>query len=142
MRDAKKVTADYYWLITRGGNDIAGFERVKALAPNRELFVQYLREWKGSPASEWWAEYRRRFIVQLNDQPAKRYLRLLWQLVQSNHSVVLACFCADESRCHRRLVGDFLQHYGVEVVSYPENSEMLDTSEPRTQVVQQFSLFP
>ena len=112
----RRIQADEYWSVTRGGGDIAGTTRVKELAPSPDLYRQYLSQWRGRPPEGWWSEYERLFLAEMQAPVAVEGLRVLYRRLQSAHSVALVCYCSDPDHCHRRLLGDFLSRHGVTVV--------------------------
>ena len=112
----KRTRADEYWLVTRGGGDIAGTVRVKDLAPSPELFQRYASNWKGRPPAEWWTQYETLFRVEMQGEPALAALRRLYRTLNSGRTVALTCYCSDPDHCHRRLLGEFMCVHGVSVV--------------------------
>lgn len=86
------------------------------LAPNKQLFKKYLTEWKGRAGDEWFEEYKKRFVEQLKEPEVKEKLRTLYKLVMhENKNIVLVCFCEDYRYCHRSIIGEYLESYGVPV---------------------------
>jgi uncharacterized protein YeaO (DUF488 family) len=78
-----------------------------ALAPSRALHAAY---WgKAGPAIDW-PEYRRRFLVEMAEEPARRALRALRGRLAAGEHVTLLCSsaCPDQTRCHRTLLRDLL----------------------------------
>jgi uncharacterized protein YeaO (DUF488 family) len=57
-----------------------------------------------------WAEYRRRLLTELSQDPGRFHLRALADRVAGGESVVLMCSsaCTDESRCHRSILRELL----------------------------------
>ena len=56
-----------------------------------------------------WPEYRERFLREMEEPEARRYLAKVRQMQVEGKSVALACFCRDERYCHRRLVAELLR---------------------------------
>lgn len=141
LSNCKSINADEYWLITRGGRDIASFKRVFELAPLPALFHTYLTQWKGQPGEVWWPRYRERFNAQLATAQAQKCLHDLDILTNNGYSVVLACYCRNERFCHRRLVGDYLAGRGVEVVSFNGMDPVREKEASSSHDFEQLSLF-
>lgn len=61
-----------------------------------------------------WARYDREYRREMRDPKAQRLLALLAALsAQTNFSV--ACYCEDESRCHRSILRTLLEEHGAVV---------------------------
>jgi len=115
LTTARYVQADLFWLITRGGHDVEGMERHLGLSPSKELFRRYLTSWRGKDPSLWWTEYAAAFLEELRSDEKLDELRNLYKAVRGGRDVALVCYCADSDYCHRRLVGQFMASYGIEV---------------------------
>lgn len=78
-------------------------EWCKELGPSRELHAAVYG--KGQPAISF-SEYRRRYLAELAEDPARFHLRALADRVAAGESVVLLCSsaCTDESQCHRSIL--------------------------------------
>jgi uncharacterized protein YeaO (DUF488 family) len=100
-------------LITRKKLDIAGVAYAPKLAPSKQLFNKYLKEWKNKPPEEWWDKYSTIFNEELKYK--KPQLRRLYKLLSVGIDVALICFC-NRKECHRYLVADYLAKYGAEVI--------------------------
>jgi uncharacterized protein YeaO (DUF488 family) len=61
------------------------------------------------------AEYRRRFLAELQENPARARLRELRDRVRAGETVTLLCSsaCTDESRCHRTILRELLCDHGA-----------------------------
>jgi len=102
-------------LITRKQVEISGVYWYPDLAPSKELFAKYITDWKGKDPSLWWDEYSKRFIEEMLDGkgtilPA---LRKVYKCLQKKN-IAFICFC-NSRYCHRYILGEFLQMYGVNV---------------------------
>ena len=78
------------------------------LAPSEELLKlgQAVDEEKG------WRTFARKYRAEMNRPEKRRLLDLLAAMSrQTNFSV--GCYCADESRCHRSLLGALLTERGA-----------------------------
>lgn len=112
----KKINFDAdILLITRAGVEIAGAEIVRDLSPSTDLFHTYLNQWKDRPGDEWWSKYEARFLIELKSNTKLNALRDVYKRLLRGKNVVLVCFCKDHRYCHRKLVGEFFEQYGVEV---------------------------
>lgn len=104
------------WQITRGGVELPNMALVKELSPSPSLFQTFVRNWKDKPTNEWWNSYEKRFLKELETNEKLQSLRELYKRLFIGKNVVLICFCKDHRYCHRKLVGDFFQPYGIEAV--------------------------
>lgn len=115
LSNMKYCQADEYWLITRGGEDIPGLNRHIGLSPSLQLFARYWHKWRGQDPATWWPTYEAAFQQELQTKEKLAELRTLYRLVQSGKTIALVCYCGSPDHCHRRLVGEFLSQYGIEV---------------------------
>lgn len=114
-------------LITRAGAEISNVEPVRALSPSPELFHTYLDEWRERPDKSWWPEYERRFRKELESEEKLPALRDVYKRLLRGQDVALICFCKDHRYCHRRLVGEFFEDYGVQAEELnPIAAEQMD----------------
>lgn len=104
------------WQITRGGALISGAILVNGLAPSNKLFVRYLNNWKHLHPEQWWFEYEKQFLQELQSDEKLDNLRLLYKTLKAGKNVVLLCFCKDAKYCHRRLIGEYFNKYGIETM--------------------------
>ncbi len=110
----KKINFDAdILLITRAGVNIPGTETVRDLSPSVDLFQTFLNSWKNRPGPEWWPQYEERFLIELKSNLKINALRDVYKRLLRGKHVVLVCFCHDHRYCHRRLVGEFFNNYGV-----------------------------
>ena len=108
-----------------------GFVHVPQLSPSLELFFKAKR-WKkgefyeheesliedhflGEPEDKWWFLYEREFMKEMHERPdmVKALCRL--EEVINNEEMYLFCFCPNYTRCHRGLIGKFLEEKGYPV---------------------------
>ncbi|UOK65300.1 DUF488 domain-containing protein [Paenibacillus sp. OVF10] len=102
-------------MITRAGFDIPNAEIVRDLSPSPDLFHTYLNEWKDKESyEEWWPKYEKRFLAELKSESRVKALREIYKKLIQGKNVVMVCFCKDHRYCHRRLVGEFFNDYGVQ----------------------------
>jgi uncharacterized protein YeaO (DUF488 family) len=104
------------WQITRAGHAISGAIVVRNLSPSPQLFQRYLKEWKGTNPQEWWPLYENVFLSELREEEKLKSLRDIYKKLLQGKDIVLLCFCMDHRYCHRRLVGEFFEPYGVTAV--------------------------
>jgi uncharacterized protein YeaO (DUF488 family) len=114
------------WQIMRAGFEIKEALRVKELSPSDDLFQTYIRAWRNKPSEQWWSLYEERFQKELKTEEKIYGLRKVYKQLLMGHNVVLICFCDDHRICHRRLVGEFFNSYGVDAIELnPVNSEQI-----------------
>ncbi len=101
------------WQITRGGYDLTGAKVVRSLSPSPELFRTYVSRWRNLPPEKWWNLYEPCFLKELKTEEKLEGLRAVYKKLLEGKDVVLVCFCEDHRYCHRRLVGEFFEPYGV-----------------------------
>lgn len=89
------------------------------LSPNNELLNKYLslrnqNEWSSKTFQ---SVYVPEFLKQMNTKEARQKLNQLyvWQTKHPNDSLQLACFCKDETICHRSIIAGLLQGAGINV---------------------------
>jgi len=78
------------------------------LAPSEQL-VKALR---GAREPREWQGLVRRYRAEMKRPPAARFLVLLAALSQCAEFSV-GCYCADEARCHRSVLGALLSEHGA-----------------------------
>ena len=79
------------------------------LAPSRDL-VSYASAEELTPQR--WKKFVAAYRREMSEPPAQRLLQLLAALsAQASFSV--GCYCEDESRCHRSLLGRLLRERGA-----------------------------
>ena len=82
------------------------------LAPSAPLVSYALSEPLTAPR---WKRYAGRYRREMTD-PAPRHLISLLAAFSSRTNFSIGCYCADESRCHRSLLKEFLVEQGAVVV--------------------------
>ncbi len=118
LRDAGKRPDEECWIIVRSLKACPrGALHVPRLSPAPALFRDYLtaaRAGKYGPA--WFQEnYVPRFVEQMaEDMEARKLLDRLYREGR-DRDVLLACFCTDESTCHRSIVGGLLLGAGAAI---------------------------
>jgi len=68
----------------------------------------------GAQTDREWAAFVKRYRAEMAQPDASRVLDLLAALSHSAHFSV-GCYCADESRCHRSVLGELLRARGAKV---------------------------
>ena len=79
----------------------------RELGPSEELHAAAYG--KGQPAIDF-AEYRRRYLAEMDENPGRARVRELRQRVAGGERVTLLCSssCTDETRCHRTILRELL----------------------------------
>jgi uncharacterized protein YeaO (DUF488 family) len=79
----------------------------RELGPSKELHAAVYG--KGQPPIDF-AEYRRRFLAEMEQNPARARLRALRDRFAGGETVTLLCSsaCTDETRCHRSILRELL----------------------------------
>ena len=118
------------WQITRSNTLLVNEAiLVRGLAPSDQLFNKYINKWKNTPAGNWWHEYEELFLKELGNEEKLSNLRLLYKKIMEGINIVLLCFCKDANYCHRRLVGEFFNQYGIKSIEL--NGDELNKSKPK-----------
>ncbi len=130
----KDITYDEAWQIMRGGPEIEGAVRVRALAPGDVLFKQYHEQWKGTDPAMWWHLYEKQFIRELN----QKMFHKLVSLVKAGKTIVLFCFCKDARYCHRSILARILKEQGVKVEVYEPPGEGVPETGPKQLTLDDF----
>lgn len=97
---------------------ITGVAQLDILSPSRDLFFWYRRMEK---AGKWGRrafddEYVPCFLREIkSDLVARRTLNDLRRRSRNGEHIALACYCGDESMCHRSIVAGLLSGAGVDV---------------------------
>lgn len=60
-----------------------------------------------------WCDFEREFKKEMEKQPMLQGLRDLYRRVKNGEDIILACYEKEDTKCHRRLIGEFLQQYGI-----------------------------
>lgn len=71
----------------------------------------------------WWELYKVKFNYELKNRPdMRKALARLEELLKEGKEIYLFCFCKDVNKCHRLLVGKYIEEKGY-LVSYESNKE-------------------
>lgn len=112
---------DEIWLIVRSLKNEPYVPNTKVLhvpqlSPSPELFNAYLA-WRN--AGEWnedtfETKYVPQFLHEMHEQTARNTLSYLYKL-SMDKNILLACYCRDESLCHRSIVFGIIQGRAMEL---------------------------
>jgi len=97
---------------------IANVAQLDVLSPSKDLFFWYRRMEK---AGKWNRhafddEYVPRFLAEISSNPAaRRTLNDLIRRSRDGEHIALACYCGNESMCHRSIVAGLFSGTGVDV---------------------------
>lgn len=117
IRNLNYADYDEVWAIVRSLKNPGRLKQVTELSPSWDLFKKYLalRE-----SGKWNAEsfenvYVPVFLKEMKNADARRKLAELIALDRQGKHICLACFCLDETLCHRSIIAGILQHSGIQV---------------------------
>lgn len=131
IRNIKYLCCDEIWQITRSRQINPDIRWVPELAPSKYLYEKFIQEWKGKDPASWWPFYQEIFNRELSQENKKPFLRLLWKKLKSGQKIALVCFCPDHRYCHRTLVAQFFQNYGINTIEYiPETNQNAEIKQP------------
>jgi len=80
------------------------------LAPSADL----VRSAKDAASDRDWRVFERRYRKEMAAPDARRVLDLL-AVLSHGAQLSVGCYCADESRCHRRVLRDLLEAHGAKL---------------------------
>jgi len=80
------------------------------LAPSADL----VRSAKDAASDRDWRAFERRYRKEMAAPDARRVLDLL-AVLSHGAQLSVGCYCADESRCHRRVLRDLLEAHGAKL---------------------------
>ena len=114
---------DEVWWIVRSPDSPPKEEKlVQSLAPSRELFLKYRKAfYAGQFGLEFFQkEYVPQFIAELSkNEEAKAEMEYLCE-EGSRRSIVLGCYCENETLCHRSIIAGILLGMGANIQADPE----------------------
>ena len=110
-------------LITRKKLDINGITYFPELAPSKKLFFKYLNEWKSGKVPNWWDLYKQEFISQLVTPAMTKAVERVYTAITNGNDVAIICFCTNK-QCHRYIIGELFEAFGIEVVEITNKTEM------------------
>jgi len=108
---------DEVWAIVRSLKHPGKMKHVPELSPSWELFKKYLNL-RG--AGKWNMDsfqkvYVPVFLREIQMPVARKKLAELIGLDKQRKHICMACFCLNETMCHRSIVAGILQHEGIQV---------------------------
>jgi uncharacterized protein YeaO (DUF488 family) len=111
------------WAIVRSLKNPGNMKHVPALSPSWNLFKTYLGL---RDAGKWNAEsfrdvYMTVFLREMRSPAVRDKLTELIRLDRQGKRICLACFCPDETLCHRSIVAGILQYAGIPVNGVKDN---------------------
>lgn len=118
IKDLKPSSSEAQYAIVRSlKNPIRNTQQLACLSPSRQLFWDYL-DWK---KKGFWNQdvfrtlYAPRFLRELKENPeAHQAIRMLLERDRNGETIRLACFCSDETLCHRILLAGILKENGAD----------------------------
>lgn len=121
IQNAKNVGCEDIWAIVRSmKSPEPGIVQVTGLSPSKELFHKY----RNLVLEEDWHKqtfqdiYVPQFLLETcQSQVAKNLLNRLYQMDKEGKDICLACFCVNETLCHRSIIAGLLQGVGCNVVT-------------------------
>ena len=78
------------------------------LAPSENLLKEGMR----ASDDRAWTRFAKRYRAEMKRPEPARLLALLAALSRQT-SLAVGCYCADESRCHRSVLGELLREHGA-----------------------------
>ena len=106
-----------YAIVRSMKNKSKWIEQLSALSPSKDLFFKYRNLannglWNKTSFND---IYVPQFITEMHSPEAKASLSDILQRSAKGESIALACFCTDETMCHRSIIAGILQGAGVDV---------------------------
>lgn len=123
VRSLSRVNPEDYdevWVIVRSWEEPdPAMRHVPELSPSWELLQRYLtlREQGAWNYEAFMTEYVPRFLREFRENAAVTdpLLTEICEISKAGKDICLACFCDDETICHRSIVAGFLQDKGMQV---------------------------
>lgn len=108
---------DEVWAIVRSLKNPGKMKQAAELSPSWNLFKTYLGL---RDAGKWNAEsfrdvYMTVFLREMRSSAVRDKLTELIRIDRQGKRICLACFCPDETLCHRSIVAGILQYAGIPV---------------------------
>lgn len=108
------------------------FIHVPQLSPSLELFKTYQNRWLNNDFTEaekeymdkgnthtWWDLYMKQFKYEMTHRhDLQLALKTLIKRLNEGKDIILVCFCPNFARCHRGLIGYYLNSLGYDVRFY------------------------
>jgi uncharacterized protein YeaO (DUF488 family) len=77
------------------------------LAPSADL-LRWFRDVEGRTAAQRWTKFRERYVREMKTTDCRQAITLLAALSLET-SINIGCYCADESHCHRSILGELIE---------------------------------
>lgn len=108
---------DEVWAIVRSLKYPGRLKQVAELSPSWDLFKKYLalREDGRWNEESFKNVYVPVFLKEMQNAAARKKMAELTALDRQGKRICLACFCPDETMCHRSIIAGILQHSGIQV---------------------------
>ena len=119
IRNLNYADYDEVWAIVRSLKNPGRMKQVAELSPSWELFKEYLSlrdagRWNTASFQD---IYVPAFLQEMSNAAARRKLAELIASDRQGKHICLACFCLDETLCHRSIIAGILQHSGIQVIA-------------------------
>ena len=117
IRNIDYLIYDEVWAIVRSLKNPDQMKHVPGLSPSWNLFKKYLelRDTGNWNTDTFQKVYVPVFIKEMQTAVARRKLAELIRLDNQGKHICLACFCTNETTCHRSIIAGILQYAGVSV---------------------------
>lgn len=117
IRNIDYTAYDEVWAIVRSLKNPGQMKHVPELSPSWRLFKRYLGlrnagDWNTGTFQKIYVPV---FLKEMQSVAARRKLTELIELDRQGKRICLACFCPDETTCHRSIVAGILQNKGIAV---------------------------
>lgn len=117
IRSINYESYDEVWAIVRSLKNPENMKHVPALSPSWNLFKTYLNlrdagKWNTGSFRD---VYMPVFLREMRSSAVRDKLTELVRLDRQGKRICLACFCPDETLCHRIIVAGILQYAGIPV---------------------------
>lgn len=123
IRNINYAAHDEVWAIVRSIKNPGRMKQIPELSPSWILFKKYLSlrdsgEWNAAAFQD---VYVPTFLQEIRNAAARRKLTELIELDRQGKSICLACFCPDETLCHRSIIAGILQYTGIAIHGVKED---------------------
>lgn len=117
IRNVDHTAYDEVWAIVWSLKHPGKMKHVPELSPSWGLFRRYLdlRNTGRWNTEAFQGIYVPTFLKEMQTAAARKKLNELVWLDRQGRHIALACFCSDETTCHRSIVAGILQHVGIQL---------------------------
>lgn len=117
IRNINYADYDEVWAIVRSLKNPGKMMQVPELSPSWSLFKKYLSlrdagKWNKAAFRD---VYVPAFLQEMRNADARKKLTEIIELDRQGKRICLACFCPDETLCHRSIVAGILQYAGITI---------------------------